>query len=60
MMPRVQMKISRLSKKQESASLNENIKWINQNELRIDTDDRIVDKDFNGYYNCVPYVHKVK
>lgn len=29
----------------------------NQSELRTDTDDRIHRQDFNGYYNCVPYVH---
>ena len=58
MMPRVQIKISRLSKKVQAImrTLNESVKMNSELTQMIE----FTDKDFNGYYNCVPYVHKVK
>ena len=57
-MPRVQIKISRLSKKVQAVmrTLNESDKMNSELTQMIE----FTDKDFNGYYNCVPYVHKVK
>ena len=37
-------------------TLNESIKMNSELTQMIE----FIDKDFNGYYNCVPYVHKVK